>query len=207
MIYYSKKIIYPAHLSLNTVGQSAEDEVVQMARKPASMYRRLKGQAFTRRQYTGGVPNNRILRYFMGNRKKAEAGGFPVKVVLIADNSCQIQDKALEAARQVANARIRDSAGDNYALRMHTYPHQILRENKQATGAGADRVSQGMRQAFGKNVGTAARVQRGQTVISIVTTPQNYIVARDALRKANCKFPTPCTIKVVEGFEHLKGLV
>ena len=207
MIYYSKKIIYPAHLSLNTVGQSAEDEVVQMARKPASMYRRLKGQAFTRRQYTGGVPNNRILRYFMGNRKKAEAGGFPVKVVLIADNSCQIQDKALEAARQVANARIRDSAGDNYALRMHTYPHQILRENKQATGAGAARVSQGMRQAFGKNVGTAARVQRGQTVISIVTTPENYIVARDALRKANCKFPTPCTIKVVEGFEHLKGLV
>tara|TARA_B100001778_G_C18604410_1_gene639012 strand:+ start:5470 stop:6093 length:624 start_codon:yes stop_codon:yes gene_type:complete len=207
LIYYSKKIIYPAHLSLNTVGQSAEDEVVQMARKPASMYRRLKGQAFTRRQYTGGVPNNRILRYFMGNRKKAEAGGFPVKVVLIADNSCQIQDKALEAARQVANARIRDSAGDNYALRMHTYPHQILRENKQATGAGADRVSQGMRQAFGKNVGTAARVQRGQTVISIVTTPENYIVARDALRKANCKFPTPCTIKVVEGFEHLKGLV
>ena len=178
-----------------------------MARKPASMYRRLKGQAFTRRQYTGGVPNNRILRYFMGNRKKAEAGGFPVKVSLLADNSCQIQDKALEAARQVANARIRDSAGDNYALRMHTYPHQILRENKQATGAGADRVSQGMRQAFGKNVGTAARVQRGQTVISIVTTPQNYIVARDALRKANCKFPTPCTIKVVEGFEHLKGLV
>ena len=207
MIYYSKKIIYPAHLSLNTVGQSAEDEVVQMARKPASMYRRLKGQAFTRRQYTGGVPNNRILRYFMGNRKRAEAGGFPVKVVLIAVNSCQIQDKALEAARQVANARIRDSAGDNYALRMHTYPHQILRENKQATGAGADRVSQGMRQAFGKNVGTAARVQRGQTVISIVTTPENYIIARDALRKANCKFPTPCTIKVVEGFEHLKGLV
>ena len=64
-----------------------------MARKPASMYRRLKGQAFTRRQYTGGVPNNRILRYFMGNRKKAEAGGFPVKVVLLADNPCQIQDK------------------------------------------------------------------------------------------------------------------
>ena len=192
---------------LNTVGQSAEVKVVQMARKPASMYRRLKGQAFTRRQYTGGVPNNRILRYFMGNRKKAEAGGFPVKICLLADNSCQIQDKALEAARQVANARIRDAAGENYALRMHTYPHQILRENKQATGAGADRVSQGMRQAFGKNVGTAARVKRGQTVISIVTTPEHYIVARDALRKANCKFPTPCTIKVIEGSEHLAGLV
>ena len=38
------------------------------------MYRRLKGPAYTRRKYIGGVPNNRILRYFMGNRKAAEAG-------------------------------------------------------------------------------------------------------------------------------------
>ena len=117
-----------------------------MARKPASMYRRLKGQAFTRRQYTGGVPNNRIRRYFMGNRKKAEAGGFPVKVILQADNPCQIQDKALEAARQVANARIRGAAGENYALRMHTYPHQIFQKIRQQVQA--DRVSQGMRQAL-----------------------------------------------------------
>jgi large subunit ribosomal protein L10e len=94
-----------------------------------------------------------------------------------------------------------------YALRMHTYPHQILRENKQATGAGADRVSQGMRLSFGKNVGTAARVQRGQTVISIKTEAGNYIAAKEALRKAGCKFPTPCTINVVEGAEQLKGLV
>ena len=47
-----------------------------MARKPAKMYRQVKGQAYTRREYTGGVPNNRILRYHMGNRKVAEAGGF-----------------------------------------------------------------------------------------------------------------------------------
>ena len=94
-----------------------------------------------------------------------------------------------------------------YALRMHTYPHQILRENKQATGAGAARVSLGMRQSFGKNVGTAARVQRDQTLVSIQTDPENYLVARDALRKACCKFPPPCTIRLVEGAEQLKGLV
>tara|TARA_A200000159_G_scaffold160633_2_gene181087 strand:+ start:618 stop:1157 length:540 start_codon:yes stop_codon:yes gene_type:complete len=179
-----------------------------MARKPAVMYRQIKGQSFTRRKYTGGVPNNRILRYHMGNRKRAEAGDFKVTVELKADNPCQIRDSALEAARQVANATIRTGAGiDGYALRMHTYPHQILRENKQATGAGADRVSQGMRLSFGKNVGTAARVQRGQTVISIKTEPENYLAAKNALRKANCKFPTPCTTSVTKGSEHLKGLV
>ena len=179
-----------------------------MARKPAKMYRQIKGQAYTRREYSGGVPNNRILRYFMGNRKAAEAGQFEVVVELTADNPCQVRDSALEAARQAANATIRKSAGEmGYALRMHTYPHQILRENKQATGAGADRVSLGMRQSFGKNGGTAARVQRDQTLVSIQTDPENYLVARDALRKAGCKFPTPCTIRLIKGAEHLKGLV
>jgi len=179
-----------------------------VARKPAKMYRQIKGQSFTRREYSGGVPNNRILRYHMGNRKKSEAGGFEVVLELYADNACQIRDSALEAARQVANSTVRDSAtAQGYALRMHTYPHQILRENKQATGAGADRVSQGMRLSYGKNVGTAARVQKNQTLISIKTEREHYPAAREALRKARCKFPTPCTIKVVEGAEHLKGLV
>ena len=82
-----------------------------MARKPAKMYRQIKGQSFTRREYTGGVPNNRILRYHMGNRKRAETGGFPVTLELTADNACQIRDSALESARQVANSTIREDAG------------------------------------------------------------------------------------------------
>ena len=107
-------------------GQSPAREVSKMARKPAKMYRQVKGQSFTRREYTGGVPNNRILRYFMGNRKAAEAGDFPVVIELTSDNACQIRDSALEAARQVANSTIRNSAGvDGYALRIHVYPHQI----------------------------------------------------------------------------------
>ena len=179
-----------------------------MARKPAKMYRRLSGQAFTRRKYTGGVPNNRILRFHMGNRPRAEAGDFPVILHLTADNACQIRHTALEAGRMISNATIRSNAGeDGYALRVHTYPHHILRENKQATGAGADRVSQGMRCAFGKNVGTAARVKKGQRVISIQIQPEHYLTARDALRKASMKFPTPCTIRLVKGHEHLKGLI
>jgi len=179
-----------------------------MARKPASMYRRLKGPAYTRRKYIGGVPNNRILNFYAGNRRAAETGEFLMELNLIADESCQIRHTALEAARVISNSTIRKVAGaQNYALRIHTYPHHILRENKQATGAGADRVSQGMRCAFGKNVGTAARVKRGQRIISIQFTPSDYLVAKDALRKASMKFPTPCTTKLVRGHEHIKGLV
>ena len=179
-----------------------------MARKPASMYRRLKGPAYTRRKYIGGVPNNRIHQFHVGNRRAAETGQFQVVIELTADNDCQIRHTALEAARVISNSTIRKVAGtQGYALRVHTYPHHVLRENKQATGAGADRVSQGMRCAFGKNVGTAARVKRGQRVISIQVTPEFYLTARDALRKASMKFPTPCSIKLVKGREHLKGLV
>ena len=179
-----------------------------MARKPASMYRRLKGPAYTRRKYIGGVPNNRIQSFHAGNRVAAETGQFKVIMELRADNSCQIRHTALEAARVISNSTIRKIAGtDGYALRVHTFPHHILRENKQATGAGADRVSQGMRCAFGKNVGTAARVKRGQRVMSLQINPEHYTVARDALRKASMKFPTPCTVRLIQGHEHLKGIV
>jgi len=181
-----------------------------MARKPAKMYRQVKGQAYTRREYTGGVPNNRILRYHMGNRKAAEAGEFEVVVNLTVDNAVQIRHTALEAARQVSNATIREASGElGYALRVHKYPHNILRENKQATGAGADRVSQGMRLSFGKNVGTAARVKKNDVIVSIHTSAEFYLDARNALRKAGMKFPSPTHIRVVRGEEHLrvKGLI
>lgn len=198
-------------MPLNTAGRSAgclRQETERMARKPASMYRRLKGQAYTRRQYTGGVPNNRILQFHVGNRIAAEKGEFEISLSLLADESCQIRHSALEAARVISNSTIRTAAGpQGYALRIRVYPHHILRENKQATGAGADRVSQGMRCAFGKNVGTAARVKHGQKIITIQTSPAHFAEAKDALRKASMKVPTPCTTIVDHGHEHLKGLV
>ena len=64
----------------------------------------------------------------------------------------------------------------------------------------------GMRQSFGKNVGTAARVKRGQVIISLKCTPKDFLEAKSALRKASMKFPTPCKISLVSGHEHVKGL-
>ena len=86
----------------------------------------------------------------------------------------------------------------NYRMKIRIYPHVVIRENKQATGAGADRVSQGMRKAYGKPVGTAARVDEGQKLITIWTTKENIQFAKDALKRANSKLPTPCTIEIIE---------
>ena len=61
----------------------------------------------------------------------------------------------------------------NFHFKVRVFPHHVLRENKQATGACADRVSEGMRLAFGKAVGTAARVIRNQKIMTVLTfTPQ-----------------------------------
>ena len=141
----------------------------------------------------GGVPNPRITQFVMGN-KTAE---FPVEVTLHSIEKCHIRHNALESARITLNRAMEKKVGlTNYRIRIRVYPHVVLRENKQATGAGADRVSQGMRAAYGKNVGTAAEVAPNQKIITIETTEQFIPLSKEALRKAGMKVPSPCKINV-----------
>jgi len=169
-----------------------------MARKPAVMYRQIKGQAFTRRKYMGGVPNNRISQYDMGSSSLE----FPMTITLKVENRVQVRHTALEAGRVAANKIMSKKVGvANYHLRVRAYPHVVLRENKLATGAGADRVSSGMRGAFGKNVGTAARMEHDQAIMTIRCGPAHFALAKEALWKASMKYPTPCYIDIEQGKE------
>ena len=68
-----------------------------------------------------------------------------------------------------------------------------------ATGAGADRISSGMRNAFGKPVGTAARVYSNDIVMVGRTTAEGAKKMKDALHKASIKLPTPCRIEISKG--------
>jgi len=145
----------------------------------------------------GGVPGSKIVTFDMGNLQQE----FPQEISLEALESCQIRHSALEAARISINRRLMANVGrSNFRLKIRTYPHHVLRENKQATGAGADRVSEGMRLAFGKAVGTAARVEPKQKVISVFSTPQYLEKVKDALKHGSYKLPTPSRI-IVENFE------
>ena len=168
----------------------------KMARKPGSMYRYIRGQPTTRKEYMGGIPASRISQFDMGNR----TGDFPVQVSLIADEKCQLRHNSLEAARISANRAMEKTAGTtNYRLVIRVFPHVVLRENKQATGAGADRVSQGMRSAYGKNVSTCARLKPNQIVMTVDTQVQFFRQAKAALRKAGMKLSTPCSINIEKG--------
>ncbi|MBO4301908.1 50S ribosomal protein L16 [Methanosarcinaceae archaeon] len=170
-----------------------------MVRKPASMYRNIKQQSYTRRKYMGGVPGVQIIHYDMGNTKRQD---FPIKVSLCSLEKCAIRHTALEAARITANRHMVNSAGrDGYHIKLRVYPHEVIRENKQATGAGADRVSSGMRAAFGKNVGTAARVLPMQKIFTISVDKANFELAKKALRSAGQKLPTTTRIIIDQGAE------
>ena len=163
-----------------------------MARKPGSMYHNIKQHPYTRREYMGGVPLSRITQFVLGNK----VGKFPFQLLLCSDESCQIRHTSLESACIAANRFLEKKLGVNdYRLTISVYPHHVLRENKQATGAGADRVSQGMRASFGKTVGTAARVKRGQIIMKVETFERNIGHTREALIKASSKLPPPCKIK------------
>jgi large subunit ribosomal protein L10e len=162
-----------------------------MVRKPGKMYRNISKRAYTRRKYMGGVPGSKIVQFEMGNLSSE----FPLETHLIINEACQIRHTALEAARIAINRRLMKEVGRmNFHFKIRVYPHHVLRENKQATGAGADRVSEGMRLSFGKAVGTAARVDSKQKIFTVYTTLQYVDKVKDALRHGGYKLPSPTHI-------------
>ena len=163
-----------------------------MTRKPARMYRKIEGQVYTRREYMGGVPNCRVTQFDTGNLR----ADFPLSLTLDTEEAAQVRDIALEAARVSAVRVLEKMAPNEFHLKVRRYPHQVLREHKMAMGAGADRISDGMRRAFGKPVGHAVRAAIGTALLTVYTTEAHVADAREALRKAAHKLPVPTRVIV-----------
>lgn len=171
-----------------------------MGLRPARCYRSLKDRAFTRvaitvheKNFIGARPALRIKQFNMGNSKK----DYSHILDLVSLDSIQIRDNAVESARIAINRFLTNTLGkENYFMRIRIYPYHILRENKQAQGAGADRVSQGMSHAFGKAIGRAVRVKKGQVLISVLVDEQHIETAKQALLRANAKLPCKVNVKV-----------
>ncbi|MFC7072415.1 50S ribosomal protein L16 [Halovenus rubra] len=174
-----------------------------MSDKPASMYRDIDKPAYSRREYITGIPGSKIAQHEMGD-KQTEPEDYAVQISLVVEESVQIRHGSLEAARLSANRHLIKEFGEgNYRMILRKFPHQVIRENKQATGAGADRVSDGMRQAFGKIVGTAARIQSGERLFTAWCTVDQAKEVKEAYRRAYNKITPPCRIKVERGEEQL----
>ena len=163
-------------------------------------YRRLERpytriSKYMKKSYIRITPHIKIPRFNMGNTKKQ----FPVYVHLISKEDLQIRENALDSARTTCNKLLESTLTlANYHLLIRVYPHHVLRENPLASGAGADRMSTGMSQAFGKPIGMAARIRKGQPIftVGVENTKEAIKTATEALRKARTKLPKGCIISI-----------
>lgn len=174
-----------------------------MPEKPASSYREQSEQAYTRKEYISGIPASRIIFFEVGDPNE----DFPIEISLVVQEKGQIRHSALESARVSTNGYMEKVVGEkNYYLKLGVYPHQILRENPMALGAGADRISDGMRKSFGRPVSLAARISPGQKILTLRTKEEFYEEAKEGIRRARMKIPLNAKRKVEKGSELISSL-
>lgn len=156
-------------------------------------YRRSNGQPYTRKKYIKGKPQPKIAKYHGGKR-----GKYDYCVQLLINEKIQIRHMAIESTRLAANKQLEKTTGESgYFSRLRVYPHVLLRENKMIAAAGADRLQEGMRRAFGKAVSLAARVNRGQCIMEMSVKEEHLEAAKQALKNACIKLPGTPSIRVV----------
>jgi large subunit ribosomal protein L10e len=158
----------------------------------AKNYRHVKNRAYTRKEYARGFPPPKIVKFTMGDTK----GTFEIEGQLIAKERAQIRHSALEAARVATNRVLMDKLINDYLMVVHPYPHVILRENKMIFGAHADRLQQGMRRSFGTAIGTAAKVEVDQPIITVKVKASAAETAKESLKRGSAKLPIPCKIVI-----------
>ncbi len=168
--------------------------------RKASCYRKIE-RPYTRKSkkreksYVRGAPYSKIVMFDMGNRR----ANFPYRIKLISKNNVQIRHNALESARIAVNKKLSENIGtNNYYFKIKTYPHHVLRENPLAAGAGADRFQTGMSHSFGKPIGLAAQVRKGQEIMYVDTDEKHINAAKKAIKQATYKFPLKAQIEIVK---------
>lgn len=158
-------------------------------------YRVGNGQPYTRKEFIKGKPQIKIAKFSGGGKKEAD---YDYCVQLISNEKIQIRHMAIESARLAANKTIETVAGETgYFSTLRIYPHILLRENKMIATAGADRLQEGMRGAFGKAVSLAARINRGQVLMEAFVKKEHLDIAKKAMRSASVKLPITPTVKVI----------
>src|ERR671929_1539613 len=155
-------------------------------------YRECRGMPYVRRQYISGKPQIKIARFSSGEAKS----NYDYKVELLATAKIQIRHNALEAARLAANKTMAKAGETTFFSTLKIYPHVILRENKMIATAGADRLQEGMRRAFGKATGLAARIQPGQPIFEAYVTTPNLELAQEAFKMSASKLGCPAVIRI-----------
>ncbi|MEM0106693.1 MAG: 50S ribosomal protein L16 [Candidatus Micrarchaeaceae archaeon] len=158
--------------------------------RPARTCRNVDSQSWARyslrkpkKNYIRAMPRRALLIFNMGVNKE----DYDIAYTLNAKQPIQLRSNALEAARQIVNKYLEKNIPGSYYFKVLVYPHNGIREHKMATGAKADRTSQGMAHSFGKAIGIAARLRANQPVFLVKTYSKNKDFAKEACRRAASK--------------------
>ncbi len=157
-----------------------------------------------RKNYIGGVPGLKIRQYHMGFGDR----DYTHVVHYVTKEKIQIRDNALESVRtSIVRNLNRKLTQQNFYMKLRVQPQFYLRENKQAQGAKADRIQQGMSQCpFGKVMGVAARVKANQKIYSILVDAQHIPFVKEVLDKYDSKFPCKMKVVIEENKDKLKSV-
>lgn len=137
-------------------------------------------------------PHIKITKFNMGNLSRK----FEYSLFLVPKIALQIRDNAIESGKLTSTKVTDEQIGkENYRMTIRVYPHHILREHALASGAGADRLSTGMAHSFGKPIGVAAQVRKGQPIFQLEVDKQHIDIAKKALHRAGTKMP--CTTQII----------
>ena len=156
-------------------------------------YRQWKGQFYSKK-FAPGAPNPKVARFTTGKSRP----DYDYLFTLISEGKVQIRHNALEAARVAASKKVALIGEENFFLKVVPYPHLVLRENKMIATAGADRLQEGMRKAFGKPIGLAARVDIGDVVLDLSLKAENFEKGKEAMKAASTKLPMKTHLEIVK---------
>lgn len=161
-----------------------------MGLRPARTTRTINKPAWTRfskrkprKSYVKSMPHKNLNTFETGELKP----DYDTRICLVSKGVVQVRDNAIEAARQVISRHVEKHAAGNYKFWVRKYPHIIIRENRMLSGAGADRLSKGMRKSFGKPSALAARMRQGEVIFEVKTYKRFTEQIADAFRKAGQK--------------------
>ena len=168
-----------------------------MGIRPARTSRAIRGQPWSRtskrkprKSFVKGAPHPKVRQYLMGVDKP-----YDLEVEMVEEYPVRIRDNALEAARQAANKYLEKTLPGNYLMQVVPYPHLVLREHSALGVAGADRISKGMKRAFGKPKGRLAQVEGGKAVMRMRIYSKDLNTLKEAMRRAAIKMPGKTALK------------
>lgn len=170
-----------------------------MALRKASSYSKKKVTPYTRRSsvknkaYIKTIPPKIITKFCMGN---TDLSKLKYHLTLVSCEKVQIRQNALESCRQYLHRQLETKFPNQFYFKIIPYPHQIQKENRMLTGAGADRMSTGMQLSFGVSMNNAAVLKPGSKIFFIAVPNEKAVIfTREILNKIKSKLPCKTRIE------------